>query len=353
MAIDPLTGQQVFDPREQLAQTLLGQGLQGGPVETPLQGVGRLAQALIGAKLQRDFQTEQRENTKVQMEGLRDALGGAAEEGTPQAKLLSAALSSPQAFRALGNTALSATFAPAGDASTRAFEASIANLSPEEQDKARRIRLGLAPRAVGSSALTTAQTGATDQVAESEATIEGAKAGAKESAKLGEQLKLRPKIEADIAQARKQAEAKGEAFTDFSRAQAALPGLQEVVNKLKSLADLSTYTLAGRAFDTVVKELGFGATEGATARAKMESLVNNQILPLLRDTFGAQFTEREGESLRKTMLDINASPEQKKEILDTFLEQKIRNLQTSEREFQALGGQQESGAGGVQFLGFE
>jgi len=34
--------------------------------------------------------------------------------------------------------------------------------------------------------------------------------------------------------------------------------------------------------------------------------------------------------LRKTMLDIDASPAQKKEILNAFLEQKIRDIETKE-----------------------
>ena len=141
-----------------------------------------------------------------------------------------------------------------------------------------------------------------------------------------------PKIQTAVKKAESEAIAKGESLSEYRRAQAALPGIQEVVGKLKTLSDVSTYTMAGRAFDTVAKELGFGATEGSTARAKMESLVDNQILPLLKDTFGAQFTEKEGEKLRKTMLDINAAPEQKKAILDSFLEQKMRNLGTKERE---------------------
>lgn len=145
-----------------------------------------------------------------------------------------------------------------------------------------------------------------------------------------------PQFKASVAeaveQAKAQAKSRGEAFSDYNRAQASLPGLKEVVNKLKTLSDVATYTTTGKVFDTVVKELGFGATEGATARAKMQSLVDNQILPLLRDTFGAQFTEAEGERLRQTMLDIDAAPEQKKAILDSFLEQKMRDLQTKENE---------------------
>jgi hypothetical protein len=172
--------------------------------------------------------------------------------------------------------------------------------------------------------------------------LEQQTAAAKESGKLESQLAQLPDIRASIQTAEASAASRGESLSSLNRAQAALPGLKEVVNKLIGLADVATYTLAGRAFDTVAKEFGFGATEGSTARAKMESLVNNQILPLLRDTFGAQFTEKEGEQLRKTMLDINASPAQKKEILGSFFEQKMRDLDTKGREID--GGNQPAAA---------
>ena len=41
------------DPRRMLGQTLMGQGASSAPVRTPLQGLGRLSSALVGAYLQR------------------------------------------------------------------------------------------------------------------------------------------------------------------------------------------------------------------------------------------------------------------------------------------------------------
>ncbi len=160
---------------------------------------------------------------------------------------------------------------------------------------------------------------------------------------------MKPKIQAAVKAAELKAKEEGEILGEYGRAQAAMPGLKEVVNKLTTLSDVATYTLGGQAFDTVVKELGFGATEGATARAKIESLVNNQILPLLRDTFGAQFTEKEGEQLRKTMMDINAAPSQKKEILNSFIEQKMRDLEMKRGRAEEVRGQEgsETQSGGI------
>jgi len=216
-------------------------------------------------------------------------------------------------------------------AAIRVFEANAkaAGLEPgtPEYIRAAQIELGLQPRAgISAQERIAGDPSLSAQVAASS----GREAGATESAKLNAQLDFKPAIAEAVKTAEASAKSRGESLSELGRAKAALPGLTEVVNKLITLSDVATYTLAGKAFDEVTKQLGFGATEGATARAKMESLVSNQILPLLRDTFGAQFTEREGESLRKTMLDIDASPAQKKEILNAFIEQKIRDIETKE-----------------------
>jgi hypothetical protein len=225
--------------------------------------------------------------------------------------------------------------APAG---VRQFNSMVeaAGLTPgtEGYQQAALVSLGLEPRA----GISASERIANDpELARRVTDLERQTQAAKETGKLETQQQLLPGIRASIKEAEQQAQDRGEAASELSRAEAALPGLQEVVGKLVDLSDVATYTWGGRAFDAAMKELGFGATEGSTARAKMESLVNNQILPLLRDTFGAQFTEREGEQLRKTMLDINAAPAQKREILNSFLEQKMRDLQTKRARADSAG----------------
>lgn len=170
------------------------------------------------------------------------------------------------------------------------------------------------------------------RVAETQAQISGEKARAAEEAKTGVQLAMKPKIQRAVKQAEIEAKAKGETFTDLVKAKASLPGLKEVVGKLGDLSGMATYTTSGKIFDIAAKELGFGATEGSTARAKMQSLVDNQVLPLLRQTFGAAFTKEEGDRLRATMLDIDAAPDQKQATLDAFIEQKVRDIEAKEIE---------------------
>lgn len=85
------------------------------------------------------------------------------------------------------------------------FDRLTRDLSPEDRERAKRIELGLDPRAVGSAAITIAETGRTGQVAGSQAVIEGEKAGAKELAQLEAQGKLKPAIASAIRQAEEQA----------------------------------------------------------------------------------------------------------------------------------------------------
>jgi len=166
--------------------------------------------------------------------------------------------------------------------------------------------------------------------AKKEAEVTGAaEAGAKVAPLVA---KTKAFINTQVALAEKEAADRGEALTDLSRLTAALPGLKDVVAQLKELAPIATSTLGGRVFDTVVKESGFGSTKGADARAKFISIINNQVLPLLRPTFGAAFTEKEGETLKATMGDPNATPSQKIVQLNSFIDQKVRDVEIKQRE---------------------
>jgi hypothetical protein len=108
--------------------------------------------------------------------------------------------------------------------------------------------------------------------------------------------------------------------------QSKLPGLRLVIEDLTNLADTATYTQSGQAMDAVKRELGLPVGQGAIDRASYIAIVDNQVLPLLRDTFGAAFTQREGESLRATLGDPNKSPAEKKAILNAFIAQKERDV---------------------------
>ncbi len=200
-----------------------------------------------------------------------------------------------------------------------------------EQEQAA-IEAGLIPRAVGSAKQTIAESGNVEAVAG--VTSKLAEAG--ESGKLEAQKNKLPNIKAEVKKAEIRAKETGETMTDLNRAKAALPGLTQVVDKLKELAPLTTSTFGGAVFDRASKELGFGSTKGATAKAKFVAMIDNQVLPLLRDTFGAAFTAAEGERLRDAMANPDASTDEKLAQLDAFISQKYRDIETKERALSGL-----------------
>ena len=155
--------------------------------------------------------------------------------------------------------------------------------------------------------------------------------GAKQTVK----LKFEPQIKRAVILAEKEAAARGEALTDKAQMTAALPGLMDAVASLRELSTIATSTIGGKVFDFAVKETGFGTTEGANARAKFIAIVSNQVLPLLKPTFGGSFTVDEGNELKATLGDPDASPEQKMAQLDAFIAQKIRNIESAERQISA------------------
>lgn len=105
-----------------------------------------------------------------------------------------------------------------------------------------------------------------------------------------------------------------------------MPGVRSVIEKLTALADTATYTQMGQIGDTLKREFGLDPGQGAIDRSSYIAIVDNQVLPLLKDTFGAAFTVQEGASLRATLGDPNKSPAEKKAILDAFIEQKERDV---------------------------
>jgi len=195
--------------------------------------------------------------------------------------------------------------------------------------RAAQVELGLMARVSKTAAERIAEN---EQLKNSIVAIEGEKSAAREEGKLVQQLKHKPSISSAVKLAEKQATERGEVFTSLQRSQAALPGLTTAVAELKELAQISTSTFGGRLFDAAVKETGFGSTKGAVGRAKFIAIVNNQVLPLLKETFGAAFTFQEGEALKATMGDPNASPEEKMAQLDAFIAQKNRDIETKQRQ---------------------
>jgi hypothetical protein len=122
-------------------------------------------------------------------------------------------------------------------------------------------------------------------------------------------------------------EGQGDAKALFDSMSSKMPGLEYTVKELETLADQATYTTGGQLWDEVMKQTGQMPREAAVARSRYIAVVDNQVLPLLRDTFGAAFTQREGETLRNTLGDPNKSPQEKRAVLRSFIEQKRRDVE--------------------------
>lgn len=136
----------------------------------------------------------------------------------------------------------------------------------------------------------------------------------------------------DIEQEKEQSKLLTSDIDAYKNMVSKMPELEQTVDILSTLGKKATYTKAGQIYDIAMRE-GLGlSTEGSVARAEYEAVVNNQILPLLRDTFGAQFTEREGESLRRTLGDVNKTPEEKDAVLRSFIEQKVKSIESLGRK---------------------
>jgi hypothetical protein len=220
--------------------------------------------------------------------------------------------------------------------SQREFEDNIALVEADpkletSRGRAAAIALGLEAKESLTAAERIAQN---ETLADAIADVEGKKATATEEAKLKAQKKFKPQITRAVKLAEKEASEQGEVLTDLSRMEAALPGLKESVGELRELSLAATSTLAGKAYDFIVKQSGFGGTKGATARDKFLAIVKNQVLPLLKETFGSQFTEKEGEALMATMGDVDATHESRMAQLDAFITQKERNIRTKEAQLE-------------------
>jgi hypothetical protein len=158
--------------------------------------------------------------------------------------------------------------------------------------------------------------------------FQGAQAGAISDAKNASDLSYKPRIE----KANKIAGEAGAREADLNERVADLPQLEDTVAKLSDLGKKATYTAGGQILDIGRKQMGLTPREGAIARTEYMSLVDNQILPLLRQTFGAQFTVREGDTLRATLGDPDKTPQEKDAVLRSFIDQKKQVINSRQRQ---------------------
>lgn len=113
--------------------------------------------------------------------------------------------------------------------------------------------------------------------------------------------------------------------------ESSLPAFEEMAKQLNEIGKDVTYTKPGQAYDWTIRQLGLGATKGANARERYRQIVNNELLPKLRETFGGQLSDAERESLLSTLGNVDLSASEREEAVKSFIESKKRQLEGYKR----------------------
>jgi len=194
---------------------------------------------------------------------------------------------------------------------------------------------GMIPKLPYGEGLETVAGLASGAVAPAVAGIAGAKAAATQDAQNLSDLEFKPQIATDVATADILGKERGETYAQLVDLTTTMPELQKTVDRLSDLGKEATYTQAGQLYDTLVKESGGAATPGSVAAVEYIKTVDNVVLPLLKQTFGAAFTVQEGQSLRDTLGNPNYTPEQKDAALRAFITQKYANIEAAKAKANA------------------
>jgi len=197
----------------------------------------------------------------------------------------------------------------------REFEGLTKGLSAEDKEKARRVELGLDARAVGSSAITTATTGLTNQVAQSEGIIEGAKAGGKENAELDARLEKLPTLRTNVTNAEEVT--KGSALRrDLFKTQGLAAA--ENVPTIRRAIDLQEAINSGGGANAIRKMANFlGAA--SQDEGELNSLFGQNILGQLKSTFGGNPTEGERQALEQAQASFSQTGKINSKLLKNAL----------------------------------
>jgi len=159
----------------------------------------------------------------------------------------------------------------------------------------------------------------------------------KDRSELAQQFQKPALSEFDKVLQREQAKNYAAELENQRNLKSVMPKIENDVDRLMELAGTATYTGTGKALDWVASQFGKG-TEGAVARAEMENIVENNVLPQLRTLLGAQFTEKEVEKVKQTIMDPNRTPAERRVQLKNFLNSKYDALRQSNQKLQLFGG---------------
>jgi hypothetical protein len=209
-------------------------------------------------------------------------------------------------------------------AGEREFDMLTEGLSERDKEIARRIKLGLAPRAVGSASQTIAETGRTGAVAASEAEI----AGAKKEAGLTAELKLKPEIEKAVATSVASAKADADAIANQKSDDAAFNLYQTAFSGLSSaLGQTATGPF-------------FGLIPAFTSKQQIADGAIAAVAPILKQMFRAAGEGTFTDSDQKILLDMIPTRKDKPDAreakllnIDAIVRSKLKQAEGGGRRF--------------------
>jgi len=166
--------------------------------------------------------------------------------------------------------------------------------------------------------------------------IEGEIEGLEDTKKvILEKGKATTEVSADKIKSDARAEDLAETNTKLRFAESDMPNLRTIIVELNALTE-ATFTIKGKLWNTIVRETGFEPTEGATQRVEGLSIINNQVLPKLRQMLGPAFTENEGKRVLALYGDADSHPKERQAALKGLLkaaELEIIRLKRHKRSF--------------------
>ena len=134
---------------------------------------------------------------------------------------------------------------------------------------------------------------------------------------------------AAAAEAKKVTERERKKQDELEAAKIRFQNAQDITGQLKTLIDKATYSPVGRKLDRLANAFGV-TTEGAEAEERYRQIVNNEMIPRIREYMGAAVTAEEGARVIGLLGDPTASKEKKRAALDSFLEAAERNLKNKQ-----------------------
>lgn len=201
-------------------------------------------------------------------------------------RLLSGQITKDQAVQELNSVVSAAerigVIKPTGGTEMREFNEMTKGFTPEQRQKALRIKYGIDPRASLSAEERIAQDPSmTQMVAESKATISGAESGASEGAKLEQKIAKEPELERLKVQATEAAKLEAKINDTIAKAGRDAEGVNSILDMAEEMIPMATQSGVGAVADVAAGMVGV-STKGAEVSDSLKTLEGALIMKMPR-----------------------------------------------------------------------